>query len=681
MTVQEGFEAIATSLPGFEAREPQMDLAAAVEEAISDGHHLMAKAGTGTGKSLGYLVPAILSGQRVVVSTATKALQDQVAKKDLPFLAENLGVGFSYALLKGRSNYLCLKRAAIAEPDRVPNLGRLVAAVEALKDDPDFDGTRDMFGFEVDHAEWSAVCSDSDDCSDLECSKDPGSCWAAAAKQKAAVADVVVVNHALFMTDLMVRDMTDGIASMVGTFDVFVGDEAHEMESVATDTFGANFSEGSILGLTTELSNFGRRHADDSSSLDEAVAMVLTAKQELWSTLKAGRLYRTQLVDTQDVWVGLLGAFEELDTATRRVTTDDAEDKTSAKKRHKQLVRRTSNMASRFGNLLAGLTNPEPDVVAWVEETTHRRFGKTLEVKSAPISVANHLRSMLFDADEECPRCEGSGKTEGNDRGVFSCRVCAGSGHNPMADVVSVLTSATMDFEFLAHRLGVDEAATLDVGSPFDYPVQARLYVPAHLPDPTKEKEKWSAMAIAEMLDLIRHSQGRALVLFTSISEMNNAYDVISDRVPWTCMKQGDAPNAVLAERFKDDIHSVLFATRSFMTGMDFQGEACSLVVVNKCPWPVPVEPMTQARCEAIDRSGGSSFSDYTIPVMQLVLEQAGGRLIRHRNDRGVLAILDSRLATKSYGKRILRALPPMTRVSTLAEVEDFFGQAGDGRG
>ena len=282
--------------------------------------------------------------------------------------------------------------------------------------------------------------------------------------------------------------------------------------------------------------------------------------------------------------------------------------------------------------------------VRWTEDEVMRSGTKRRVMRVAPISVAPLLREGLF---------------------------------GDHVDSTAVLVSATLSvgdsFDYISSRLGIDSAETLDVGTPFDYDTQSRLYVPRHLPDPGRERDAWSSMAVAEILDLIRASDGRALVLFTSYRSMQAAHSAIAGRLPYKVLMQGQMSNRDLAAAFAEDTHSVLFATRSFMTGVDFQGDTCSLVIVDKLPFPVPTEALTEARTEAIRARGGNDFAEYTIPVMTLVLKQAFGRLIRHRNDRGVVAILDPRLLTKGYGRQIIRSLPQAPLIGSIGEVQQFF--------
>lgn len=637
---------LADTLPGYQSRPQQQALAAAVEHSFFTGEHLVSQAGCGTGKSLATAIPAILSGRRTAISTATKALQDQVANKDLPFLAEHLGVPFTYALLKGRSNYIC--RAA-AMDDNADQVSTIVQIRQRMEQD-DFDGERDNLGFDIEGRDWVKVTVSSEECPGRKQCPFGDECYAEQAKSRAQQANVVVVNHALLLTDLKVRIVTDGHGSMLGDFDALVVDEAHEFEDYAVSAFSTRTTQASVLGLTTEIRNWVARY-NLAEEIAEANRDLLGATSALWETLEPGRLRPATIIENEDAWADMAIALNTLAEAITtadlgRVPTDDVK---RARARKDILGRRARNLAQTFVDIA---TASDDDLVRWVEDESTRRGDTVRAIKSAPVDVSPILREHLFAAEDPVP---------------------------------VVLVSATIavggDFSFVAGRLGVDDYRGLDVGTPFDFERQARIYVPREMPAPAgSDRLAWESLAPVEILDLVRASRGRALVLFTSVRQMRAVHESIAARIEadgYEVLMQGDAPNKVLAENFKADVDSVLFATKSFFTGVDFPGETLSLVIIDKLPFAAPNDPIMEARSETVERRGGNSFADLVVPSMSLVLAQGFGRLIRTVTDRGVVAILDSRLLTKGYGKKILRSLPKAPVIEKIAEVEDFFAEEG----
>lgn len=652
---------LAEALPGYEPREPQQVLAQGIERLFAKPEHFMAydgpeeeyadwvrpdlvhflgQAGTGVGKSLGYLIPALLSGKRVIVSVTTKALQGQLANKDLPFLEEHLGISFSWTVLKGRSNYLCINRMALVNATDVPDLP---AIVELMKD-PDFDGNSEtiaaLLGHEVPYPSWSMICADSDECMDNGCK--PDTCYAERARKKARESQVVIANHALFFTDLMVKSW--GKAGMLGEYDAVIFDEAHEMEEVAGNTLGGQVTEGAFASLSAQIRRWARETDDEGDGLTEPMANLSGVVMTAFEALGEGRLTESKILEVAPQLLALYEALGELRTALYETKIDHVADHDKSYKRKRSLMRLCTSLADRMEQIIAG---PQSEYVRWVEVERTRRGEERKVIKIAPILVAPFLFKWLFS------------KTP-----------CV---------LVSATLAVKQSFNHIATRLGIGPAYEgLDVGTPFNYPVQGRLYVPTHIPEPKgADQAEWQAMATNEISALLKASKGRALVLFTSVAHMRQsaqALKIMNRDLDFRM--QYDAPTAELTEWLKghdpDEKGRVLLATKSFFTGVDIPGEALSLVIVTKMPFPRPGEPLTDARCEAIEAAGGNAFSDYTIPVMSLVLQQAAGRLIRHRDDKGVVAILDPRIVTKGYGKRILSDLPPMGRTYDLSDVEAF---------
>jgi len=648
---------LAEALPGYESRPQQQRLAAFIESHLRLGGHLVAEAGTGTGKSLGYLIPAVLSATqdstRTVISTATKALQDQIANKDLPFLAGHMNEPgflprpFRHALLKGRSNYACL--AKMNDPENAEVMREALPMANEHMDDPDYLGERDDLP-SVDDRTWRKMTTTSEECPGKGSCPFGSVCFAERAKAKARAADVVVVNHALFLTDLKIRIATGGAGSMLDEYDAVVFDEAHEIEDYAGNIFGNQVTEAGIRDTCGKVLAFARRNGSDEivERADAVVSEVLGAMTALWSILSPGRIRLGDIEQHADEFIEFINALAALNEVVvdPQITERSGSSDIDHSKVMGALRTLQANAAGQYTKVKTIVLGEFHEWVRWTEDETMRNGEVRRVMKVAPISVADILRETLFD--------------------------------NPDSPVTAILVSATLSvgesFDYIKDRLGIDEAESLDVGTPFDYQNQSRLYVPRHLPEPSgATRGAWEAMVTAEMLELVRASRGRALLLFTSYKAMRMAYEAISERVPYRCLMQGQMANKALAAEFAADVSSVLFATRSFMTGVDFQGETCSLVVVDKMPFPVPTEALTEARCEAIRARQGNDFAEYTIPVMTLVLKQAFGRLIRHRNDRGVVAVLDPRMVTKGYGKKIVRALPDAPLLLDISQVQHFF--------
>ena len=667
-TFAEAEEVLAAALPGYESRLAQQNLAAAIETIMSmpenfttyDGDpdefvdwvrpgimHLLGQAGCGTGKSLAYLIPSILSGKRIVVSVTTKALQDQIVGTDIPFLTEHLSEHkpFTWALLKGRSNYLCLNRLRlVTEQDADPAALRTVWAAYQNADST-FTGMREEIG-DIDNRTWALVCSDSDECASHKCKAED--CYAKQARKRAEEANLVIVNHALFFSDLALK--AKGIEWMLGLYDMVVFDEAHSLEEVAGNSLGGTLSAGSYAALAAQARNWGATSADDDgNAIDEARPAFTEAANALFAKIEPGRLRAEQLNQLVPELGALLDATETMLTAIRESKYDHAGDHQRAMVRKAKITRQCLNLKERLTEVIVA---SQADVVRWVE-MERRRDGDVKVIKTAPIHVAPFLFKHLYS------------KT-------------------PVVHVSATL-AVKGNMAYIANRLGIHAYGQIDVGTPFDFTHQGRLFIPDDIPAPQgQETGAWQQAALLRMHALITASRGRALVLFTSIKHMRETYDALqmmSGDLVYRMQGERGATNQDLVNWLKDHetggAGRVLLATKSFFTGIDIPGDALSLVIVTKMPFPVPNEPLTEARCEAIEMAGGSAFADYSIPVMSLELQQAVGRLIRHRNDKGVAAILDPRLATKGYGRQILRDLPPMPRAS-LAEIGEFFAVEPD---
>lgn len=629
---------LAAALPGYESRPQQQALATAVERALATGKHLLAEAGCGTGKSLGSMIPAILSGKKVVVSTATIALQEQYANKDVPFLQEHLGKPFTFALLKGRSNYFCLNKAANLGPG---DLAILADLERELADNPMHTGDKEHFETPLTDQEFRAVASTGDECPGKRECPFGEVCYAEAAKARAKAADVVVTNHALLFTDLKVREVTDGFGSMLGEYDAVIVDEAHEVEEWATSALGDNIRETGIRRLVTEVRNFAGQQASEDRDLGSQA--VLDATAAVWALLPQTEGPESGM--TLRYFAAHFEAFASLIDALRamaeKVSDIDVRDR-KAEGRRTLLATRASNYADKFA---MAVTAEDSRLVRWIEkdQNGNRMF------HTAPLNVGEWLNDWLWSR------------------------------------VPSILISATLsvggDFDYIQSRIGLPEPTTLNVGTPFDFGSQALLYVPpASDPNP-KAGQAWRTAALVKAQELIDASGGGALLLFTSKSamvEMESNLSHFLARRGFTSLMQGrDGSKKELAARFAEDTHSVLFALKSFMTGVDFAGDTCRLVIIDKLPFPVPTDVMFDARCADVNRKAGRdvAFTKMSIPAMTLTLLQAYGRLIRSKTDRGVVAILDSRLSSTGYGRKIVESLPDSPATTDLADVRAFYGK------
>lgn len=644
-TFAEAEAVLASTLPGYESRPPQQQLAAFVEGILENGGQGLAEAGCGTGKSLATLIPAILRGKKAVVATATIALMEQYANKDVPFLQEHLGVPFTWALLKGRANYYCYAKAASADPTRVPNL----AAMQAELADEEHSGDREHFECQPSREEFREVSSTSQDCPGKRECPFGDICFAEKAKEKAAASQVVITNTAMLMTDLVVRELTEGFATMLGPYEAVAIDEAHELEEYATNALSFELREAGLRKLVTEIQNFAA--AQDGPR--DLGFDVLDNVAKLWAALpdvekSTVRIDDEFLLNNQDAFVGLIGALSGLSDQVHEIKVVRGGERQTAKRA--SLATRANNYVMKLETMLL---DDSGELVNWVERTEVGRKREVVKViKSSPISVAPFLTRNLWD---------------------------------PSLGISSVLVSATLsvngDFGYIKDRLGLDGASTMCVGTPFDYASQALLFVPGRgIVAPNKDRSSWLSYCAAATTELIEAAGGGALLLFTSRSAMETAFNTYGQRIAAkghrVLMQGQDYSNKELARIFQEDTRSVLFALKSFFTGVDFAGDTCRLVVIDKLPFPVPTEPMYQARCEQIEKARGNSFADLTIPMMTLTLNQAFGRLIRSRRDTGVVAILDSRLSSTGYGQRIVRTLPDSPATTDLGTVQAFYASA-----
>ena len=614
---------LAAALPGFEPRPEQAGLAAEIEDALERGEHLLAEAGTGTGKSLAYLVPALLSGRRVVVATATKALQEQLLTKDVPVAAQAIGREVRCAVLKGRQNYLCRRSlqslellggsagALFRAPSDAREFERLRGWIETTET-----GDRAELSFEPSPTLWSDLAVGPDRCRKKTCPF-VATCFSEQARGRAAEAELVIVNHALYFADLALRGRSGEGIGILPEHDAVVFDEAHRLEEAAAAWFGGRVSLAGLRLLARDVERTCREEAVAPparalAELDRIASAAIGALEP-----ESGRLRLTER-EIEPV-LGLLAALTDALVQLAEALRGGGEELDL-------LARRALRAADDLG---ACFSFSDPDLVAWAEPGA---------LVWAPVDVSALLRESLWQGP-----------------------------------ATAILVSATLEARFLRERLGLDEAREVVLPSPFAFREQALLYVPARLPEP--RTPRYYAALADEVVSLCRLSRGRALVLTSSYRALDELVERAGSRLPYTVLRQGDAPRERLLERFREDVDSVLFATSTFWQGIDVQGESLSLLVIDKLPFAAPGDPMVEARCERIASLGGDWFAGYALPSAVLQLRQGFGRLIRGHEDRGVVAILDQRLHSRAYGQRFLEALPPCPVAADLDAVASFFGR------
>ena len=620
---------------GYEHRPAQLQMAEAVDDAFENHHHAILEAGTGTGKTLAYLLPAITSGRRVVVSTATKSLQEQLYQKDVPFLQKHFAPNWKVAVMKGRSNFLCLaKTHALADQPVLKGMEE----VDAFRQIQDWSkltetGDRAELTFLPDDSDlWSRIDARRDTCTGKKCPQFE-QCFLTRMQTRAKEADLIIVNHHLFFADLALKH--DDFGSILPEYSAVVFDEAHEMEDVASDYFGQQISNFRFEELARDADQMMRLTRQGTPSLLRRTQRIREKTRAFFDAFSAkeGRFPFSRnereafLEQNREAYDGLLNALKGLETEFAALTSKPEE--------LLNIARRSFEIRQEFSFLFE---SNERNYVYWFE-----RRNKGVFLAATPIDVSQILREHLFEA----------------------------------FDTV-ILTSATLTvagrFEFIRHRMGVDHAKEIQLPPEFDYQQQALLYLPQRVPD--VRDPGFGAKAADEIVSLLELSQGRAFCLFTSYAQMNDLFERVQARVDFPLLLQGTAPRTVLLERFKNTPNSVLFATASFWQGVDVPGDQLSCVIVDRLPFAVPSDPIVAARVRALQDEGRNPFSEFQVPEAVLALKQGFGRLIRTKTDRGVLALLDTRISRMPYGKIFLESLPRYRRTHDLGEVERFLGAA-----
>ena len=617
------------NLPGFSPRTQQLEMAQAIAEAMQRGESLITEAGTGTGKTFAYLVPALLSGLKVVISTGTKNLQDQLYHRDLPQIREALAAPVSVALLKGRANYLCPHRLhlALEEYRKIPPLQREeLMKVRTWASATKSGDLAELSGIPEDTPIRPLITSTTDNCLGQECPSH-SQCHLLEARRRAQEADIVVVNHHLLCADLALKE--EGFGEILPGADCFILDEAHQLPEVASNFFGLSVSGKQLLDLARDTENEYHSECNDLPELlehtgslkksvrDLRLAFGLNLRRGGWqevekddSILRGIAKVRQELDGVNTVLEHLAGRSKGLDSCHERGTL----------------------MAQQLTTLCDDVSE---ESIRWFET-----LSQSFRLNQTPLDIAD----------------------------IFSAQMT----RHPAS---WIFTSATLavgdDFSHFARQLGIHDAESHRWDSPFDYPNQALWFVPKGVPDPREEGFTQTVAELAE--SIIETSSGRAFLLFTSHRALREAADYLNGRIAFPMLVQGAAPRSELLEEFARLGNAVLLGTSSFWEGVDVRGEALSCVIIDKLPFASPGDPVLQARIDMLRKRGDNPFMEYQVPQAVIALKQGAGRLIRDVNDRGVLVLCDPRLLTKPYGRLFLNSMPPMARTRNLEDVKKFF--------
>jgi ATP-dependent DNA helicase DinG len=629
---------LARAIEHFEPRTSQRRMAREVARVLADGGILLAEAGTGTGKTMGYLVPAILSGQRVLISTGTKNLQEQIFFKDLPALAAALPIKFKASYMKGRANYVCLHRLDQARMSMPPGMLDSIAAWAETSDTGD---RAELDDLPDDSGVWSEIAATAETCLGSDCPQYQ-QCFVTRMRQRAAESDIVVVNHHLLCADAAVREQSYG--EVIPDFTHLVLDEAHQLEDVATQYFGIAISNYRLDELVRDSERVLKSLSehDRDGQITRAISRVSDHARGFFGGVAMARRLRGKFGEERirigpdwfgDVIEDGLALGTALDGLQAVMAlAGQADPGQPGNEDAATIARRAGEVRDHLQFLLSA---SEPSFVYFVETRSRGVF-----LRAAPIDVAEIVREHLLSRMR-----------------------------------TTVLTSATLavagSFDYVRSRLGIDDALELRVPSEFDFARQSLLYLPRQMPPP--KAPDFADAAAYQVRSILERTRGRAFVLFTSYAMMHAVHETLLGNLDYPLFVQGTAPRTTLLKQFRETPHAVLLATSAFWQGVDVIGDQLSCVVIDKLPFASPGDPITAARIEAVTASGGDAFNEYQVPLAILTMLQGLGRLIRHRTDRGVLAVLDPRLKTMGYGRRFLESFPPAPISQDLADIERFF--------
>jgi ATP-dependent DNA helicase DinG len=653
---------LARALPHFESRPGQVEMARTVADAFEQGGVVLAEAGTGTGKTLAYLVPAVLSGGRVLISTGTKNLQEQIYFKDIPALRDALGINFTATYMKGRANYLCLHRLEQLVDGQSLSMGTESIFLPMIQEWSAKTETGDRAELEdlpEDLAFWNSVSATAETCLGTECTR-YDECFITRMRQRAAESDVVVVNHHLLCADASVRQNAYG--EVIPSCAHAIIDEAHQLEDVATQYFGYSVSTYRVEELARDIERAVERAGTVSGmrqgEVPRAIERLRDRGRAFFADLERAhrevrrgaansreervRVTTASLAESHDTAANLIGALDLIESTLALMGIKGGDENNVEAAERAEAVPTAEDFETLAGRAAALrdevrflLRANDSDFVFFVEFR-----GRGVFFRASPIDVSKIVQEVLFDRMR-----------------------------------TTVLTSATLAvdgrFDYIRERLGIGRAYEVRLPSEFDFSRQALLYLPARMPDP--RSPEFAMAAGREVVEILRRSKGRAFVLFTSYAMLREVQAIAEMALDYPLFVQGTAPRSQLLRQFRETPHSVLLATSSFWQGVDVVGDQLSCVIIDKLPFASPADPVTGARIESIRARGGEPFDEYQVPLAILTLQQGLGRLIRHRRDRGVLAVLDPRLRTKAYGRRFVASLPPAPTVHDLSRIEAFF--------
>jgi ATP-dependent DNA helicase DinG len=620
--------ALARQLDGFAPRAVQQELAEAVADTLEQKRLLVAEAGTGTGKTFAYLVPAMMSGQKIIISTGTRNLQDQLFHKDVPLVRDALALPVSISLLKGRSNYLCSHRLALAEVGHYSSShhANKIQTIRAWTGQTQHGDIAECSTISESDPVWGQVTSSVESCLGADC-PDYESCFLVTARRAAQAADIVVVNHHLLFADMALKE--EGFGDLLPAADAFIIDEAHQLPEVASGFFGHSISGNQLLELARDSETEFRRDINEGDELiqvtDSLQKLILDLRLALGHSLRKAAW--SEVCSIPDV-EAMINAVADQIEALQRHLKPLAERSKGLDSCHQ----RCTELLERF----TYLTDQTPvDHIHWFE--THKR---SFSIHLTPLDISDYFQKSL-----------------------------------QTLSAAWVFTSATLavgdSFNHFTDRLGLKEVITKQWESPFDYRDQALLYVPKDMPAPNQQE--YTRAVIDAAYPVLKASEGRAFLLFTSHRALRIAAEILAEETDYPMFVQGDAPRDLLLEQFRETSNAILLGTSSFWEGVDVRGDALSCVIIDKLPFASRCDPVLSARIDAMKNQGINAFMKYQLPEAVITLKQGAGRLIRDVTDRGVLMICDPRIVSKPYGKLFIESLPPMLRSREIAKVNAFY--------